>query len=214
MLENLKIMSQTLETSKFILIGSNLSLDFVNTKIVADDKPKDLFENFADLVAWLVAVNLLEQKQAENLLADWADKGQQILREAINFRTILHELFTEIMAGKAVRKSAVKVVNEMLQNQNGYAELRQTSNGFEKYFRTDYQAPRQLFAPIAASATDLLCYGNLNLLKKCESENCVLYFYDTTKNHSRRWCAMAHCGNRAKANAFYKRKKAQIKAQL
>jgi predicted RNA-binding Zn ribbon-like protein len=38
-----------------------------------------------------------------------------------------------------------------------------------------------------------------------------LYFYDTTKNHTRRWCSMTGCGNRAKAAAFYERKKSRVK---
>lgn len=27
---------------------------------------------------------------------------------------------------------------------------------------------------------------------------CILFFYDTTKNYSRRWCSMSACGNRMK----------------
>jgi predicted RNA-binding Zn ribbon-like protein len=33
----------------------------------------------------------------------------------------------------------------------------------------------------------------------------VLFFYDTTKNHARRWCSMAFCGNRHKVAAHYRR---------
>ena len=41
-----------------------------------------------------------------------------------------------------------------------------------------------------------------------EGENCVRYFYDTTKNRRRRWCSMDGCGSRAKAAAYYRRRKA------
>ena len=36
---------------------------------------------------------------------------------------------------------------------------------------------------------------------------CVLWFYDTTRNGTRRWCFMAICGNRAKAHRHYDRVK-------
>src|SRR6266851_5443894 len=34
---------------------------------------------------------------------------------------------------------------------------------------------------------------------------CVLWFFDTTRNGTRRWCSMAACGNRAKARRHYDR---------
>ena len=37
-----------------------------------------------------------------------------------------------------------------------------------------------------------------------------LYFIDTSKNHSRRWCSTDICGNRSKVGNFTKRKKDQV----
>ena len=39
-------------------------------------------------------------------------------------------------------------------------------------------------------------------LKLCSSDSCRWVFFDRSKNHSSRWCAMASCGNRAKARRF------------
>lgn len=39
-------------------------------------------------------------------------------------------------------------------------------------------------------------------LRQCDHPDCTLYFYDTSKNGSRRWCSMKTCGNRAKAQRF------------
>ncbi|WP_443691321.1 CGNR zinc finger domain-containing protein [Pseudomonas sp.] len=44
-------------------------------------------------------------------------------------------------------------------------------------------------------------------IKQCEG--CTWLFIDTSKNHRRRWCSMATCGNRAKAQRHY-----QLKAAL
>ncbi|MEL6323421.1 MAG: CGNR zinc finger domain-containing protein, partial [Pseudomonadota bacterium] len=41
-----------------------------------------------------------------------------------------------------------------------------------------------------------------------EGPTCTLYFHDVSKNHKRRWCSMDICGNRAKAAAHRKARKA------
>ena len=46
------------------------------------------------------------------------------------------------------------------------------------------------------------------LIRECEHPDCVLWFYDRTKSHRRRWCSMALCGNRHKVAEFRKRQHA------
>ena len=202
-------MKEILETEKFYRIGNNLSLDFVNTLIAENGAPKDLLEDFNDFAAWAIGANLLETTQAERLIKDWNAELETALTDALEFREVLREMFVGLAHAKPVKTAAIAAINREIQNKSGAAEIRKTENGFEKSFRADYQKPRQMLAPIAESAADLLCYGDLSLIKKCESSECVLYFYDTTKNHQRRWCSMAACGNRAKAAAFYRRAKSK-----
>jgi predicted RNA-binding Zn ribbon-like protein len=42
-------------------------------------------------------------------------------------------------------------------------------------------------------------------IRRCQNPACVLWFFDTTRNGTRRWCSMAACGNRAKARRHYDR---------
>jgi predicted RNA-binding Zn ribbon-like protein len=44
-------------------------------------------------------------------------------------------------------------------------------------------------------------------IRACAHEACVLHFFDTSRNGTRRWCSMAVCGNRAKASRHYARGK-------
>ena len=207
-------MAIQLDTAKFYFVGNNLSVDFVNTQIIADGEPKDLLESFVDFVAWARAANLLPAPQAATVLETWGSKPQaaQSLRDAKAFRETLRKMVQQSATGAEVEASTLSAINQLLREGNGYNEIVRGENGFEKRFHTAFHPPRQLLAPIAEAAADLLCYGNLANLRKCENPDCVLYFYDTTKNHRRRWCSMASCGNRAKAAAFYQRhsKKAKI----
>ena len=202
-------MKETLAVEKFLKVSNNLSLDFINTRIAENGSPKDLLENFTDLAAWAVAVDLLDKSKAERLIDEWKDSSEiaEAFVRAMDFREILREMFSNLSRGKTVSKRAIAAINAEIQNQSGSIEIKKTENGFEKSFRADFREPRQMLAPVAESAADLLCYGVPAHIKKCENPECVLYFYDATKNHSRRWCSMAMCGNRAKAAAFYRRAK-------
>ena len=54
-------------------------------------------------------------------------------------------------------------------------------------------------------ALDLLTSGQR--VGRRAGERCGWLFVDTSKNHSRRWCSMAGCGNRAKARRHSERRR-------
>jgi predicted RNA-binding Zn ribbon-like protein len=82
--------------------------------------------------------------------------------------------------------------------------VRQQGLKFEKSENVTHPATRWL-AAIAQDAVDLLCNADLTSLKQCDGPTCIRFFYDTTKNHKRRWCSVEKCGSRAKAAAYYQR---------
>jgi len=63
--------------------------------------------------------------------------------------------------------------------------------------------------PVAASAAELLVSGDdLSRVRVCglyEDGECGWLFVDQTRSHTRRWCSMKDCGNRAKARRHYHR---------
>jgi len=56
----------------------------------------------------------------------------------------------------------------------------------------------RLLAIIARSEAD----GTWARLKTCPADDCGWAFYDFSRNHSRTWCSMSVCGNRAKARTY------------
>src|SRR5438876_127311 len=62
-----------------------------------------------------------------------------------------------------------------------------------------------LLAPIVKSAVDLLSADEVVRVRACAAATCDWLFIDTTKNHTRRWCDMKICGNRAKVQRFRSR---------
>ena len=111
---------------------------------------------------------------------------------------------------------AVTAINTILRADVRYDELslaRPPAHGdvgarFERRARRTEFAPLRLLAPLADSASELLCGGDASRVHRCGNPKCVLYFYDTTRNRRRRFCTPEGCGNRVKAAARYRRSKA------
>lgn len=60
----------------------------------------------------------------------------------------------------------------------------------------------------AASYLDLV-QDRPERIRRCAHPACVLYFYDTSRNGTRRWCSMEGCGSRVKASRHYSRVRAR-----
>ena len=204
----------TLNWIKFPLVGNHLTLDFVNTKIAENGLQKDLLEGLADVAAWAVAVKLLDLPRATKLAKLWQEtENRDEFEEVLRFRKVLHALVEAMARSESVTPLTLREINTQLRKLVGYTEILPSEDGFTKRFALEIHAPSQLLGPVAEAACDLLCYGNPAYVKKCENPACVLYFYDGTKNHSRRWCSMKACGNRTKVAAFYQRQRQQAKRQ-
>jgi predicted RNA-binding Zn ribbon-like protein len=200
-------MTKERATRKFYFISNYLWLDFINTEAAAEGRPVNLLTDFDDLMAWLVEAKVLDGQQAKDLAAAWGGRpeAQRTLARALEFRRVLRQMAERLVQGKPVPPATITSINDLLNNQVSYAEVRRTRGGFEKRLHANFTEPEHLLLPIAESAGNLLCYGDLSRIKKCENAACVLFFYDTTKNHSRRWCSMSACGNRMKVAAHYRR---------
>jgi predicted RNA-binding Zn ribbon-like protein len=58
---------------------------------------------------------------------------------------------------------------------------------------------------LVAIAAAAMADGTWSRLKACQADPCGWAFYDHARNHSRRWCSMAVCGNRTKARSYRRR---------
>lgn len=196
--------------SKFFWIGNHPCLDFLNTKLMGrDSQSVDLLVDLSGLITWLVEARILGKAQGKAFLGRWGGdpETQQALEQARRFRTILRQALEKVRKRKPFPQSALGEINKRVSTHSGSTELVRTRNGFTERFRLKLTKPMHLVSAVAKTAIDLLCHCDLSLIKRCENARCVLYFYDTTKNHRRRWCSMRICGNRMKVAAFHQRRR-------
>lgn len=198
------------EAKRFLFVGNHPCLDLINTQLIVKGEPKDLLESVDDLCSWLRQARLLTASQGEFAQAHpHNEKAEFLLERARTFRATLRILAERVAAGKAVPDSAVGTINQFLAQRPGYTELVRTKEGFKRRFHSLATQPMELLAPLLETASDLLGSGRLRFIKKCANAACILYFLDTTKNHTRNWCSMQLCGNRMKVAAHYRRSRSK-----
>jgi predicted RNA-binding Zn ribbon-like protein len=194
----------------FLFVGNHPCLDFINTQIIVNGGQTDLLGSFEDLVSWLIQARIFTQVQADVARAE-LNQGQMssLLEQAKSFRGTLRGLAEQLAASKSVPEPTIATINRFLSLRSGYPQLVRRKRGFEQRVHSAATPAQSILSSLAEAASDLLCRANFALIKKCGNPSCILYFYDTTKNHARSWCSMRICGNRMKAAAHYRRKRIQ-----
>ena len=195
----------------FYFIGNNLALDFANTLIVDEkDDPFELLRSFDDLIDWASASGMKELKDVVLAMKKLSpEQKADLFKRALHLRAELKKMAQAIAERQSVPASSIESINEVLSQSSGHFELSPTSTGYSVTFRRNASDPSDLLIVIAERAAELLSLGDLSLIRKCQRSACVLYFYDNSKRHGRRWCSMGACGNRAKAAAHYQRSRSQ-----
>jgi predicted RNA-binding Zn ribbon-like protein len=191
----------------FYFVGNLPCLDFVNTVIVSRGSRIDLLAGFADLVRWMQAASLITPTEASSAEKRWKDapEAKSVFKEAVSLRSALRALAERIAAGKPADRTSIEPINRVLASRPAFVQLELKGNKVESRQQTISESSLHLLVPIAESAAWLLEHGDMSLVRRCENPDCILFFYDTTKNKRRRWCSMDACGSRAKAAAYYRR---------
>lgn len=182
----------------FLFLGNNPIVDFVNTEKNRNGGVIDLISDFADFSEWC--------NQSGLYTADIAIveplKQEKILCELREFRAELRNFFVKIVNGEKANTPFLDKVNLVLSRSCLKMELNFADKGFSTTILPDTKSDHFFLAILAIQTANLIASGNLSSLRKCRSEDCILFFLDFSKNHTRRWCNMKTCGNRAKVNAY------------
>lgn len=189
----------TEKSDKFFWVGNHPGLDLVNTQAVdADGDPVELVPDWRALVDWARAAGLIDDELAQQCRAASDGRARNVLawfrRLRTSLRTVL-ESDDEPDAVAALDAAVAEVPVRLTYARSSPERSLGTSTPLDRL--------RLALATAALDATRL----ERSRVRRCGSTRCVLLYFDTTRNRSRRWCDMAACGNRAKASAHYHRTK-------
>ncbi|MEZ0470673.1 CGNR zinc finger domain-containing protein [Luteimonas salinilitoris] len=179
------------------MVGDHLAMDLLNTEVRSHGEPVDYWSTAEDALRWLARHGIVPPSGAGGVVP--AD----LLVQARTLRAQARGLIVKRKEGKA---GDIKGLNTYLHAYLSAPNLERDRDGnlaLTRIARGD--AVASLLGPVAEAVAQLLVEGDFALVKQCEHPDCILWFYDRTKSHKRRWCSMAVCGNRYKAAQFRKR---------
>ena len=194
------------------LLGGHLCLDFANTADWhASDQPEELLTSYAEFVSWSQQAGVLTEKQAKRLLRQAADRPEEamaVLKRAIVLREAIYEIFAAVAHEQSPQATDLTTLNSALSETLARSQIAPTETGFGWQWAGEENALDRPLWPIARSAADLLTSDELQRVGQCaDDRGCGWLFLDTSRNHTRRWCDIKDCGNRAKAHRHYERKR-------
>src|SRR5262245_47186649 len=170
-------------------------------------QPVELLSTLEDFVRWLGRAGSVDSRAAADATRRWSDgpEGDRIAERARGFRETLRNTVDGIVKGRGVPTEGLAAINFILAENDGGLRLERQGGGFRTRFISRPTQPIALLGHVAEAAADLLANRDLHLIRRCGNPDCVLYFYDATRNHKRQWCAMSTCGNLMKVRAFRRR---------
>ncbi|MBW1598062.1 CGNR zinc finger domain-containing protein [Streptomyces sp. JJ38] len=176
------------------LTGEPLAIDLLNTRWIDGAGRHDLLETPDGLEIWLAA-----RPVREALGGSRVPPGQGTLDRVLQARAALDQV---IASPARPAPAAVAALNAVLDH--GWVRHRMGEDGGPA---AEVEVDEPSWLPAWAAARDYLrlLAERPHRIRPCGNPECILHFYDVSKNGTRRWCSMAGCGNRAKAQRHYTR---------
>ena len=192
------------DRAEFIFVGEHAAIDFANTISTAQGKWTEHFRAWPDVVDWLSLAGL-SRNPSLNLSTSL---GADALESVVTLRQAWKAVLAKLLAGGDVGDKFMEHLNGLLESDSFRETLQHDGKHRFNLVRSVSQLSGERLALVifARQIALFLAEANLKYLRCCaNTTSCVLYFYDTTKNHRRRWCSVSACGNRHKVAEFRKR---------
>jgi predicted RNA-binding Zn ribbon-like protein len=192
------------------LVAGELCLDFANTADWhASAQPQETLTRYEALVSWAGRAGVLDASTARRLLREAAEHpiaASAALHRAITVREAIYRIAVGLLERQRPHPADLETLNRALASALPHRLVARGHDGFAWSWEPGSRALDQMLWPILWSAADLLTSEKRHRIGQCaDDRGCGWLFLDTTKNHSRRWCDMEDCGNRAKAQRHYRR---------
>lgn len=187
----------------FLLVGNQLALDFLNTKLNLADGPQELLTDVTSLERWLVAAGVLGSARQPGWRG--SAEGRQFLKRLLEFREKLRAEIIRQESNSSISDAFLGELNHLLEKHPCRMAVQRGGKDLSLGLIFEPRVPEDTWAPIVAAAADLLSGVPKDRVRKCESPTCTVHFYDTSKKGARRWCSMSLCGNKVKVAAYRRR---------
>jgi predicted RNA-binding Zn ribbon-like protein len=200
-------------SAPFQLFGGHPVLDLVNTldNRFVGTGCVELLPSYTDVLRFARQSQILSSQQVARL--EHRARGSaasRVLHSVHELREALGMLFYASSAKSDLNPEALKLIERHVIDANAQRELvagpasRRTNPVGASWSWSSRQNRLELpLWILSKSAEALLTSEDFAHVHACQRDACRWLFLDSSKNHSRRWCDMKVCGNRAKAQRFH-----------
>src|SRR5215469_13232867 len=179
-----------------------LALRLINTETIDRGKRQDALASPDDLARWWDrACERCPDECAVARASDPISWTSELLVAVKVLRRALRALATQVVEHLAVEEKDLNTINAILAR--GYTALEITEQGTVKtVVRSHTPEQSSVLLPIALSGLRLFTESDWRRLHQCQHDRCIVFFYDSTKSGTRRWCS-PECMNRARSIRHY-----------
>jgi predicted RNA-binding Zn ribbon-like protein len=192
--------------------AGHLALDFVNTlEWRGRDPSHETLHDYTDVIEWAHQGHIFTESEVDQLISKAPPKSNQLeiaLQRVRQLREGLYRIFSNLAAGIPPDSSDLELLQNTIVDTMNHSSLEWKEDGLAWVWRSVDKPVDRVLWMIAQDALDLLSDDLIDRIGECaDDRGCAYLFIDMTRNHSRKWCSMDSCGNRAKAKKHYERKK-------
>ncbi|QGH32781.1 CGNR zinc finger domain-containing protein [Gracilibacillus salitolerans] len=192
-----------MDKSIFIL-GGTAWINLVNTTYISNNKEVDILADKSSTLQWLKENNLLRESDAIDL--ENKELINSLIIELHSLRKLCNIILFDIEQKGEVSLNATNQLKKIVEKLKVNITINSENNNL-KMVSEGVTVEDHVLYNIIGSIIHTLENTSIGRIRKCEHEECILYFVDTSKSGKRRWCSMELCGNRKKAAEFYAKKK-------
>jgi predicted RNA-binding Zn ribbon-like protein len=174
------------------------AFEFLNTIELENGALVERLTSLTTAIDWLVDAGVAPDATAISGLARSAAERDALLDRIVKTRTALRDVAHSVAHEEAPGRSAIDEVNRALRSRERL-ELVPADDGVRLGHSHVGDAVDDLLARIAEPIVREIGNGHEDRIRICDNNTCGWLFYDESRAGRRRWCDMASCGNRAKA---------------
>jgi len=199
---------EILKSERWDLGAGHRALDFANTMDWhLSEHPKDRLLNYEAFTDWAREGKVISPTQKRALDAEAQAnpaRAQKALAAARRLRDALQRLFDAEALNEPADPADLELLKGAVAKAVTNASFDKSGGGINFAWSDVSHDLEYPLGALAWISMEILSTDTRNMIGLCaDDRGCGFLFLDTSKNHSRRWCSMEGCGNRAKARRHY-----------
>jgi predicted RNA-binding Zn ribbon-like protein len=197
------------------LVGGDLALDFVNSRVGPPSGPPDddVLTSYPAALDWFATIGAIRPDDVGALRRrarrDPAAADAAFAR-LLRVRDDLDAVFRSIAAGRSPDAAALTRLRD--DEAEGLAHALPSLDGALTWSWAGDRSLERPLRPVIHAAIVRLGAGQLERITQCGG--CSFLFHDATKNRSRRWCSMEDCGTHEKVRRYVAARRSRARGAI